>query len=118
MLFQVIAMSVITLLLFFLLLTRKPGRINLLLGACTTVCGIASMVLFILFQRANGNPDAGRELIQLYLPCGLYVAVSAWGAIEALRSRKKLLRDKAARQAAKEKAAREKAAPSKTEPLQ
>ena len=32
MLFQVIAMSVITLLLFFLLLTRKPGRINLLLG--------------------------------------------------------------------------------------
>ncbi len=45
MLFQVIAMSVITLLLFFLLLTRKPGRINLLLGACTTVCGIASMVL-------------------------------------------------------------------------
>ena len=57
MLFQVIAMSVITLLLFFLLLTRKPGRINLLLGACTTVCGIASMVLFILFQRANGNPD-------------------------------------------------------------
>ena len=76
------------------------------------------MVLFILFQRANGNPDAGRALTQLYLPCGLYVAVSAWGAIEALRSRKKLLRDKAARQAAKEKAAREKSAPSKTEPPQ
>ena len=118
MLFQVIAMSVITLLLFFLLLTRKPGRINLLLGVCTTVCGIASMVLFILFQRANGNPDAGRELIQLYLPCALYLAVAAWGAIEALCSRRKLLRDKAARQASRDNAAREKAAPSKTEPPQ
>ena len=115
MLFQVIAMSVITLLLFFLLLTRKPGRINLLLGACTTVCGIASMVLFILFQRASGNPDAGRELTQLYIPCALYLAVSAWGAVEALRSRGKLRRDKAARQAVKEKTAREKEAPSKTE---
>ena len=118
MLFQVIAMSVITLLLFFLLLTRKPGWINLLLGACTTVCGIASMVLFILFQRANGNPDAGRALIQFYLPCGLYAAVAAWGAIEVLRSRRKLLRDKAARQAAKGKSACEKAAPTKTEPPQ
>ena len=58
------------------------------------------------------------KLIQLYIPCALYVAVSARGAVEALRSRKKLLRDKAARQAAKEKAAREKAAPSKTEPPQ
>lgn len=115
MLFHVIAMSVITLLLFFLLLTRKPGWINLALGVCTAGCGIASMVLFILFQRASGNPDAGRELTQLYIPCALYLAVSAWGAVEALRSRGKLRRDKAARQAVKEKAAREKEAPSKTE---
>lgn len=105
MLFQVIAMSVITLLLFFLLLTRKPGRINLILGVCTAGCGLVSMVLFILFQRASGNPDAGRELIQLYLPCGLYLAVSVWGVIETLRSRRKLLRDKAARQAGRKKGA-------------
>ena len=110
MLFQVIAMSVITLLLFLLLLTRKPGRINLILGVCTAGCGLASMVLFLLFQRANGNPDAGQKLIQLYLPCALYLAVAAWGAAEALRSRSKLRRDKAARAAA-----REKSAPSKTE---
>lgn len=115
MLFHVIAMSVITLLLFFLLLTRKPGWINLALGVCTAGCGIASMVLFILFQCASGNPDAGRELTQLYIPCALYLAMSAWGAVEALRSRGKLRRDKAARQAVKEKAAREKEAPSKTE---
>ena len=66
MLFQVIAMSVITLLLFFLLLTRKPGRINLLLGACTTVCGIASMVLFILFQRKSGPVQNGTAPVKIH----------------------------------------------------
>lgn len=101
MLFETIALSVITLLLFCLLLTRKPGKLQLILGALTAVSAVVSLVLFVLMQRASGNPDAGGEFFQLYLPCGLYGALGLWGAGAAFLSWKKLQRDKAAKEAAR-----------------
>lgn len=101
MLFETIALSVITLLLFCLLLTRKPGKLQLILGALTAVSAVVSLVLFVLMQRASGNPDAGGEFFQLYLPCGLYGALGLWGAGAAFLSWKKLQRDKAARETAR-----------------
>lgn len=92
MVFPTIALSVITLLLFLLLLTRPAGRIKLLLGALTAVCAAVSMVLFLLMQRAAGNPDAGKEVLQLYLPCGVYLALAVWGLVTAALCRKKLRR--------------------------
>ena len=103
-LFETIALSVITVLLLLLLSTRKAGKIKLILGVLTAASAIASMVLFILMQRAAGNPDAGREVIQLYIPCGIYLLVAIWGVIQVALSRRKLRMDKAAKIVAKGKA--------------
>ena len=92
MVFQTIALSVITLLLFLLMLTRPAGRIKLLLGALTAVCAVVSMALFLMMQRAAGNPDDGKELLQLYIPCAVYLVLAVWGLITAALCRKKLRR--------------------------
>lgn len=102
-LFETIALSVITVLLLLLLSTRKAGKIKLILGVLTSASAIASMVLFILMQRAAGNPDAGREVMQLYIPCGIYLLVVIWGVIQVALSRRKLRMDKAAKIVAKGK---------------
>ena len=102
-LFETIALGVITVLLLLLLSTRKAGKIKLILGVLTSASAIASMVLFILMQRAAGNPDAGREVMQLYIPCGIYLLVAIWGVIQVALSRRKLRMDKAAKIVAKGK---------------
>ena len=111
MLFETIALSVITVLLLLLTLTRKPGHIKLLLALLTAAASIASMVFFILMQCASGNSDAGQELLQLYAPCGIYVLVALFSLAVAALSRRKLRQDKAAKAAAKTAKAAEKAAP-------
>ena len=103
-LFETIALSVITVLLLLLLSTRKAGKIKFLLGALTAASAIASMVLFILMQQAAGNPDTGREAVQLYIPCGIYAIIALWGVIQVALSRRKLRMDKAAKIVAKGKA--------------
>lgn len=103
MLFETIALSVITLLLFCLLLTRKPGKLQLILGVLTAVSAEVSLVLFVLMQHASGNPDAGGGFFQLYLPCCLYGALGLWGAGAAFLSWRKLRRDKAAKESAHRK---------------
>ena len=116
MLFETIALSVITLLLLLLMLTRKPGHIKLLLGVLTAAAAVASMVFFILMQRANGNPDAGQEITQLYAPCRIYILVALFSLGVSALSRRKLRAEKNAKLAAKAKAAQEKKA--KTEQAQ
>ena len=101
MVFETIALSVITVLLLLLTLTRKPGHIKLLLALLSAAASIASMVFFILMQRASANPDAGQELVQLYAPCGIYVLVALFSLAVAALSRRKLQKDKAAKAAAK-----------------
>ena len=102
MLFETIALSVITVLLLLLMLTRKPGHIKLLLGVLTAAAAVASMVFFVLMQRANGNPDAGQEVTQLYAPCGIYILVALFSLGVAALSRRKLRAEKNAKLAAKE----------------
>ena len=109
MLFETIALSVITVLLLLLTLTRKPGHIKLLLALLTAAASIASMVFFILMQRAN-PANAGRELLQVYAPCGIYVLVALFSLAVAALSRRKLRQDKAAKAAAKAEKTAEKAA--------
>ena len=109
MLFETIALSVITVLLLLLTLTRKPGHIKLLLALLTAAASIASMVFFILMQRAN-PANAGRELLQVYAPCGVYVLVVLFSLAMAALSRRKLRQDKAAKAAVKAEKAAEKAA--------
>ena len=92
--FEAIALSVITLLLFLLMLSRKAGRIQLLLGILTAISSIVSMVLFLLMQKAAGNPDQGKELFQLYIPCGIYGLFTCSGIITAVLNRRKLRKEK------------------------
>ena len=110
MLFETIALSVITVLLLLLTLTRKPGHIKLLLALLTAAASIASMVFFILMQRAN-PANAGQDLLQVYAPCGIYVLVALFSLALAALSRRKLRQDKAAKASAKAAKAAEKAAP-------
>ena len=110
MVFETIALSVITVLLLLLTLTRKPGHIKLL-ALLTAAASIASMVFFILMQRAGGSPDAGQDLLQVYAPCAIYVLVALFSLGVAALSRRKLRQDKAAKAAAKAAKAAEKAAP-------
>lgn len=110
MVMETIALSVITVLLFLLMLTRKPGRTKLLLGGLTAVAAMASMVLFVLMQQGSGNSDGGA---QLYVPCLAYLALGVIGLASAAASRRKLQADKAARAAAK--AAKAKAKEAKQE---
>lgn len=97
MIWQTIALSVITVLLLLLMQTRKTGRIRLLLGGLGAVCALVSMVCFLLMQRAAGNPDDGKELFQLYIPCGIYLLLALWGFVTVVFCRRKL------RSAAKDK---------------
>ena len=110
MVFETIALSIITVLLLLLMLTRKAGYVKLLLALLTAAAAIASMVFFILMQRSTGNPDAEQELVQVYAPCGIYVLAALFSLAMAALSRRKLHRDKSAKAAAKAEKAAEKAA--------
>ena len=90
--------------------TRNSSPSVAVAPALTAAAAVASMVFFILMQRANGNPDAGQELTQLYAPCGIYVLVALFSLAVAALSRRKLRAEKTAKLAAKAKAAQEKKA--------
>lgn len=115
MVFETVALSVITLLLLILMLSRKGGAIKLLLGVLTAGAAIASMVFFILMQRTVGNPDAGQELLQLYVPCGAYLLVTLIGLLTAISIHRKHKQEKAAKRALKESKKREAETAAKTE---
>ena len=102
--FETIALSVITALLLILLVSRKAGTVKLLLGILTAAAAIASLVFYVLMLRASGGPAAGKETLQLYVPCGAYLLVTAFSLIMAGLSRRKLRLDKAAKQAKSPKA--------------
>ena len=109
MLFETIALSVITVLLLLLMLTRKPGRVKLLLALRAAAASIASTVFFILMQRAN-PANAGQDLLQVYAPCAIYVLITLFSLVMAALSRRKLRQDKAAKAAVKAEKSAEKAA--------
>ena len=75
----------------------------------TAIAAIASMVLFILMQRAGGGPDRGQEAFQMYVPCALYLLAALFSLLMAALSRRKLRSDRAAKQAAKERTGEAKA---------
>ena len=105
MVFKTVALSVITLLLLFLLCSRKAGKIKFLLSLLSAACSAASLVCFVLMQKSSGNPDVGKEGFQLYIPCAIYVLVILFSGICAALSRKKIRLDKAAKMVAKNKGA-------------
>ena len=102
MIFETVALSIIALLLFILLLSRKSGTLKLLLGLLTTAASIAAMVFFIMMQHEAGNPDAGKELMQLYIPCGIYLLVALWSFLVSAGIHRKQKKEREAKRALKE----------------
>ena len=101
MFFEAVSLSIIALLLFILLLSRKNGNLKLLLGILTAAASIAAMVSFILMQKESGNPDVGKEFIQLYLPCAVYLSMALWSILTALAIYRKKKRERDAKRALK-----------------
>ena len=101
MVFETISLSIITLLLLILLLSRKNGNLKLLLGILTAAASIAAMVCFILMQKESGNPDAGKEWMQLYLPCAIYLLIALWGSLTAFGIHRRKKRERDAKRALK-----------------
>ena len=102
MIFETVALSVIALLLFILLLSRKSGTLKLLLGLLTAAASIAAMVFFTMMQHEAGNPDAGKELMQLYIPCGIYLLVALWSFLVSAGIHRKQKKERKAKRALKE----------------
>jgi type VI protein secretion system component VasK len=107
MVFETVALSIIALLLFILLLSRKSGTLKLLLGFLTAAAAITAMVFFIMMQRASGNPDAGKELVQLYIPCGIYLLIALWSFLVSAGIHRKQKKEREAKRALKEAKKRE-----------
>ena len=107
MIFETVALSVIALLLFILLLSRKSGTLKLLLGLLTAAAAIAAMVFFIMMQLEAGNPDAGKEMMQLYVPCGIYLLVALWSFLISAGIHRKQKKEREAKRALKEAKKRE-----------
>lgn len=53
------------------------------------VCSLIVIPLFVLLQRQSGNPDAGRELSQLYLPIVMFAAAGFVGGYNLMRKRRR-----------------------------
>ena len=102
MIFETVALSIIALLLFILLLSRKSGTLKLLLGLLTAAASIAAMVFFTMMQHEAGNPDAGKELMQLYIPCGIYLLVALWSFLVSAGIHRKQKKERKAKRALKE----------------
>lgn len=100
-LFVVILMSIIALLLLLLTLSRRAGYLKMLLGVLTAAVSVASLVLFVLMQRGAGRPQAGQELMQLYIPCGIYAVLALAGFLASALSRRKIQKDKILKAAVK-----------------
>jgi cytochrome b561 len=107
MVFETVALSIIALLLFILLLSRKSGTLKLLLGFLTAAAAIAAMVFFVMMQRTSGNPDAGKELVQLYIPCGIYLLIALWSFLVSAGIHRKQKKEREAKRALKEAKKRE-----------
>lgn len=102
MVFETVALSVITVLLLLLTLTRKAGRVKLLLALLTALAAVVSMVLFILMRHSSGGPDQGQEAFQMYVPCAFYLLAALFSLLMAALSRRKLRMDRAAKTARRE----------------
>lgn len=99
MVFETVTLSIIALLLFILLLSRKTGTLKSLLGILTAAASVIALVFFLRMQRSSGNPAAGPLL---YLPCALYLIIAVWGLLTSIGFYRKKKRDREARRALKD----------------
>ena len=54
-----------------------------------SVTSIIAMILFVTVQKANGNPDSGKEFEQFYFPILVFVVFMAIGFVSSITLVKK-----------------------------
>ncbi|PYG86640.1 hypothetical protein LY28_02859 [Ruminiclostridium sufflavum DSM 19573] len=67
----------------------KWKKARLFLGLLIFVFSVIAMILFVNVQRINGNPDSGKEFMQLYFPLLVFAMFMAIGAVSSIRALKK-----------------------------
>lgn len=67
----------------------KRNKLGLFLGTLMSIISIIAMILFIIVQDANGNPDAGKEIVQLYFPISVFVVFIVIGLVSSIKLVKK-----------------------------
>jgi lipopolysaccharide export LptBFGC system permease protein LptF len=70
--------EIIALLSLGLLSMRRAGQIT---GILMSLLSVFAMSLFLSIQRASGNPDAGRQIVQIYFPVMIFMAFGITGGI-------------------------------------
>lgn len=94
-LFNLALCGIIVLLSLVLLISMamKWRRAGQIIGMLMSLLSVFAMILFLSIQRASGNPDAGREFIQIYFPVMVFMAFAVTGvicSIQLIRDEKKL----------------------------
>lgn len=73
---------------FFLLLasvSAKRHRRGRSVGVFLAILSAAAAVLFAYVQKSSGNPDAGMELPQLWLPLLIFACFAGAGFLAAIK---------------------------------
>lgn len=87
-----IALCGIIVLLFLILLASillKWEKARLITGLTLSLTSIIALILFVNVQRANGNPDAGKEFPQFYFPISVFIIFTAIGFVSSIKLVKK-----------------------------
>lgn len=87
-----LALCGLIVLLFFLLIIfilQKSKKAGLITGMLMSFTAIIALILFVIVQKANGNPDSGKEFVQFYFPISVFLVFIAIGFISSIRLDKK-----------------------------
>ena len=87
-----LALCGIIVFLFLILIvsiSSKMRKTRLITGLLMSVTSIIAMILFVTVQKANGNPDSGKEFEQFYFPILVFVVFIAIGFVSSITLVKK-----------------------------
>lgn len=87
-----LALCGIIVFLFLLLINfilQKNKKAGLITGMLMSFTSIITLMLFVTVQKANGNPDSGKEFGQFYLPISVFVVFIVIGFISSIKLAKK-----------------------------
>lgn len=79
-----LATSLLSRILFLVLLElyiSKREKAKIIISPTISGLALLSMILFCRIQKANGNPDMGKEFGQWYLPISIYLLLIVIGII-------------------------------------
>lgn len=71
-------------------MAMKWKKAGLLIALLMSLLSLVAMILFLYVQKVNGNPDSGKEFVQLYFPIMVFMAFAATGIICSIKLSKEV----------------------------